>query len=104
MSETVPRLYTSAEAHEMTGVNESTFNRLAYAREVEFTMAGRKVRWTLDQIAGVLQYLKCPKGAPKSAPKHAKRAPESMPPQMAGVTTINFRPGPRYGRAARGVS
>jgi hypothetical protein len=100
-------LFTSAEGAERIGgkVTESTLDRLASTREVEFTMIGKKIHWTDAQLADAVAYCAVPAGEKKATPQPAsepakpQRQRKKRHQQAGLVVSLDAAPGRRYSTA-----
>ncbi|WP_066373912.1 hypothetical protein [Herbidospora mongoliensis] len=99
----VPRVYTNEEAARLIDpdlkvVRPSTLARLARLGLVDHTRNGRKVGWTVPQIAGAVAYLATERGG-SPAPTAATRTREVPPPpkKRGDLVSLTSRPGRRYG-------
>jgi len=103
------RLYTSKEAAERIGggITESLLRRLARSGEVEYTLIGRKVRWTDEQLWAAVRHhattgnrrrgRTSDEGAAEAASAaRARRARRSVPRRQQAGQVLTPSPGRRY--------
>lgn len=96
-----PRVYTCEEGAARIGskvIRASTLARLARQRKVPHVRNGRKVGWTDDQLAGVVEYLTVEGAESKVRVAPAARRTVAPPATPGVVQPLESRPGRRYGK------
>ncbi|GAA5076516.1 hypothetical protein HNP84_007358 [Thermocatellispora tengchongensis] len=100
----VPHIYDNTEgaqriSNDLKVIRPSTLARLARTGAVPHVRNGRKVGWTDEHLAAVVQHLSQGAGKRAKKPDSAKRKQETPDASRAGnIAPFEIRRGSRYGR------